>query len=529
MSRTNRFLGGAGLGAVNMVVTAVVGLWLTRFFLRLLGQRDLGYWLIATQVINYLMLIDFGLMALLPRQAAYAVGRAGGWAEARELPELVGRMGRLVLWQLPILALAMLGVWLWLPAEWEPVRGPLSLVFVSFVVLFPLRIPGAVLAGLQDLAFLGIIQFLIWGTNAALTVALLVGGYKLTAFAVAYVASQALGSTLALLRLVRKFPGVLPRRLPRISRSFVREQFVGGGWISLTQISQILLGGTDLLLIGRSLGPAGVVPYSCTTKLVMVLQNQPQLLMQAASPGLSELKMRAGGERLAQVGMALGQAMMLASGLVGAVVLGANAAFVGWWVGPAQYGGLALTAGVVAQMLFRHWNTSMAYTLFAFGYERRLAITAIVDGAVTVGASVLLLRWLGVVGVPLGSVVGVMLVGIPANLTALARETQTGLWTYPRRLLPWAIRFAIVAAAAAATSRWIGIGFVPAAIGTAAGALLYVAIVLPLAGREPLGTYVRPRLAALLQRIRLRHAAPEPPAAGDVAVGSGTGDGDRAA
>ena len=44
-------------------------------------------------------------------------------------------------------------------------------------------------------------------------------------------------------------------------------------WVSLAQIAQVFLNGTDVLIIGKLLGPAAVVPYSCTSKLVTVLAN----------------------------------------------------------------------------------------------------------------------------------------------------------------------------------------------------------------------------------------------------------------
>lgn len=507
MSRTNKFLGGATLGALNMVVSAVLGLWLTRFYLRHLGQRDLGYWLIATQVISYLMLIDFGLVALLPRQTAYEVGRAGGWREARGLPTLIGHISRLVTWQLPLLAAAMIVIWIWLPADWQPVRQPLALVFVFFVALFPLRIPGAVLQGLQDLAFVGAIQFATWTLNALLSVVLLLAGFDLSAFAVAYVASQGLSGALSLFRLVRKYPGVLPRRLPPLDWPKLREQITRGGWVSLTQVAQILIAGTDMVIIGRLVTPAAVVPYAITSKLLSVLGNQPLLLVQSASSGLSELRTGAGPERLARVGATLGLAVMIASGFVTTVVIGSNKAFVGWWVGPDQYGGLALTVAFGASLLLRHWTTCVATTVFALGHERLLAIVALADGLTRTALSIVLLLGFGVIGLPLASVASMLLVSLPASLVVLAREARSTPWSFIREILPWSLRFGAVAALAAGLSVWMGTGFLAAALTASASGLLYLVAAGPLALREPLGSYVRPRLLSLLRRLGLERLA----------------------
>ena len=53
------------------------------------------------------------------------------------------------------------------------------------------------------------------------------------------------------------------------------------------------------------LGAAAVVPYACTGKLVSVLANQPQAILQSAAPALSELRTTNDRSRLFQVSSAL--------------------------------------------------------------------------------------------------------------------------------------------------------------------------------------------------------------------------------
>ena len=39
-------------------------------------------------------------------------------------------------------------------------------------------------------------------------------------------------------------------------------------WVAVSQTAQVLLNGTDVMIIGALLGPAAVVPYACTGKLI---------------------------------------------------------------------------------------------------------------------------------------------------------------------------------------------------------------------------------------------------------------------
>ncbi len=128
MSRTTRLLHGVAFGYANQVLVTLVGIWLTAFLLGRLGQADYGVWLLGTRILGYLLLLDVGVVALLPREVAFATGRASGVAAATDLPEIIGRTARIVLWQTPLVTVASLSVWLLLPTEWEPLRAPLAVV-----------------------------------------------------------------------------------------------------------------------------------------------------------------------------------------------------------------------------------------------------------------------------------------------------------------------------------------------------------------------------------------------------------------
>lgn len=176
-SRLRRFVGGLGLGYLHTILTVAVGLWLTPFLLRYLGSHDYGLWLLGAQVLVYLALMDVGIVQLVPRDIAVAAGRANG--DHSEIQTIVGQTARLVLWQvIPVAFAGTLVVWL-LPQEWAPLRWPMAIVVLTFVITFPLRIFSAILQGLQDLAFLGGVQLAGWAAGAIVTVLGMVGGLGL--------------------------------------------------------------------------------------------------------------------------------------------------------------------------------------------------------------------------------------------------------------------------------------------------------------------------------------------------------------
>ena len=488
-TRSRRFLGGLSLGYLHTAVVILVGLWLTPYLLRHLGQHDYGLWLLAAQVVLYLGLMDLGVVALLPRDVAYASGLDDERQE--KLEALIGQSTRLVLWQTPVVLAGGLLAWWLVPTEWAALQWPLLLVVLAFVATFPFRIFHAVLQGLQDLSFLGSTQLAAWGAGTVVTVLGVALGFGLYSIAAGWIVTQALTPAVSWWRLRTRFPEAVPARLPSLTLAALKAQFGKGVWVSLSQVAQALLNGTDLLVIGKLLGPDVVVPYACTAKLVMLLGNQPQLFMQTALPALSELRASAPRERLVEVSTAMTQLMLLASGGIVVLVLVVNEAFVTWWVGAARYGGLDLTILLVAGMLIRHWNITAVYTLFCFGYERRLALTAMAEGAAALAAMLLLIPLFGMSGGAMATLLSTCIVALPLNLRALVREQDVSLLTFLGPLRSSALRLAIVLAAVVALVSIWDIRGVWAAAGSAlAAGAVYALVMWPMLFAPPLGPMV---------------------------------------
>jgi O-antigen/teichoic acid export membrane protein len=501
MSRTRRFLSGISLGLAGQVLMTLVGLWLTPFLIRRITGQGFGLWVVATQIMSYLLLMDLGVVALLPRETAYETGRAGG-TDAAGLPKMIGETTRIVLWQWPVVAVVSLLVWILLPSEWKDLQQPLGFILAGFVLFFPFRILNGVLEGLQDLAFLGRLFILSWGLNISVAVALVLAGWGLYALAAGWIVGQFVSTVAWIARFGARFPGVLPRRLPALPWAGARLQLGKGIWVSAGQIAQVLLGGTEILIIGKIFGAASVVPYVCTAKLVSVLANQPALLMRAATPALSELSRAESKERLYSVASALGLAMLTVSGAVFCVVLAVNDGFVKWWVGPDQYGGFALTLMLCVAMIVRHMNVAVGYAIFSLGHEKHLAITAIADGLVTVLVAFVLVWLMGPIGAPIASVAGALLIGLRRNVKPLARDTSSSVAHLLEPLAPWFWRFLLLAGAVVAATRvWTPRGVIEIILSASVVGIVYLSLVWSPVMRSPLGGYIRPRLDSLLDRF----------------------------
>jgi O-antigen/teichoic acid export membrane protein len=498
MSRTRRYLGGLSFGYANTVLVTLAGLWLTAFLLDRVGEHQYGLWLIGLQIMSYMMLLDLGVVGLVPRETASAVGRAGDWREAPDLPVIIGEISRLVLYQTPFVAAAVLLVWFAIPAEWEELRGPLTIMAFSFLVVFPLRIIQAVLQGLQDLAFLGAWQALIWLLGTAITVALVWQGWSLYALAVGWIVGQLGMVGVGWRRLRACFPNVIPSGAVPLSWHAATRYLTNGWWVSLAQIAQVLISGSELIILGHFLGPGIVVPYFCTGKLVTVLSHHPLMLLQTALPALSELKAGASREKVFQVSQALTQATLLLTGAIVCVVVVTNHGFVTWWVGSNQYGGDWLTFAFLWSMFLRHWNSTAVYSLFSFGQERHISIVTLLDGVVSVVAMIGLVVVIGPIGAPLGSILGVCLVSLPWNLSSLAAEIGTSVTSLLLTFCPFVWRWLIVVAGGVTLAHfWMPSSLLALLVVAVVILAAYVATMSSLVLASPLGVYLLPVLRLL--------------------------------
>lgn len=509
--RMRRFLGGLSLGYLQTALSIVIGLWLTPFLLGELGQHTFGLWLLGAQVVGYLVLADLGIVALVPRDVAHATGLAARASDdARPIRDVVDETAALVLCQTPLVAAVGVVAWAIVGSRWPQLSGPLALTVAAFVVSFPLRMFTGILQGLQDLRYLGGVQLSAWLAGTATTVLLAYTGVGLFALAWGWVVTQAWTAVGAWWRLSRRHPEARPRFSPsravrlarQIAAGAVPDRVGRGLWISISQVSQLLLNGTDVVLIGALLGPPAVVVYTCTGKLLSLLGNQPQLFMQMAAPALSELRAEASRERLFQVATAMSQAMLLGTGVIACVVLAVNEGFVAWWVGAERFGGVGLTCVMLLALLLRHWNDALSYTLFCLGHERRLALTGIGDGLVTVTAMAVLIPWIGMPGAAIASITGLVCVSLPGKLGALAREEGVPVLTAVAPLRGWAGRLVLMAIAiGAVVTVWAPRGFLPLAVTGALVSTAYVFGMRAVLVAPPIGPRVAAVLGPVLRRL----------------------------
>jgi O-antigen/teichoic acid export membrane protein len=473
MARTRNFMDGVVLNYGYQAVVMTIGLWLTPFLLHHLGQHDYGLWLVGLQSLTYLSLLDLGVIGLLPREVAKASGLVHTGSPPSILRRLIEDNAVVALWQTPLLAVALVVALSIYQKSHSGAAGPLILILATYGIQFPLRVFFAALEGLQDFAFLGYLQMAAWLAGVGVNVIMVASGMGLYGLALGWAVTQGTIALVSIWRIYARFGEFSPRRLRWLSFGEIRGYLRSGFWVSVSQVTQMLIKGTDVVLIASIQGAAAVVPYSCSSRLQSVLANQPQVILQSAQPGLTQLRTMADRNHLGRVIGALGQAMLTLSGAVGCVILAINEGFVRSWVGPGQYAGTLFTVLITIGMLFRHLNSTAVYTLFCFGKERYLSLIGLADSLCFAILMYVLVRRFGLIGAPLASIISVCISSLPWNIRMLAKVTGLSWRENIRPVTDWALPFSAVATVIALASCYL----VPSGYLSCAGAAILVTAV----------------------------------------------------
>jgi O-antigen/teichoic acid export membrane protein len=501
MSRTRRAGIAAVFGYLQFALSLVSGILLVPFVLSRVQNDLYGVWLAFGEVLAYSSMVDLGVVGVVPWLVAEHDGRgdremmratlsaAALFSAAAAAVFLVAALGALRL------APSLSHLAPQLAAE---TRGPLLLMVALMAANMPLRTFNAALIGLQDATFCGILGVTQLALNVALTAGMLLAGYGLYALAAAATVPALVAAVASWVRLRRIAPDLLRGwRVP--SRATFRAVSAQGLGSWTAGLGWRMVAASDSVVILSLMGPAAAVVFAMTAKMGTIGMQMSWQLPDSALVGLAQLKGEGNAARVRAVTVSLLRMLLVLSGGVACAIIAFNPAFVTLWVGPSRFGGLALNAALAALILSHSVAHGLFTTSATLGTRVQAGWFSLVQGAVNLGAALLLGRVFGLPGIALAAVVSTAAVAYPAGVWMLRRTTGVGqgeLWR--GSLGPWALRGAGLIAVGAAVSL-LGVRVSPWAALALAPVLgvLYLWVMRPLYAGLPLPARVRPWLARL--------------------------------
>jgi membrane protein EpsK len=401
MSRTKNYLSGLVTGHAVILVTTVMGLWLTPFTLRFLSREEYAVFTLAGDMLMWLSLLDIGISSGLNVQAAQLTGKPDA--------ERLNRLASAAFFTQNIVCLVIL-VAVSLAAFGFPIFFRISpeLTQEAVLVTLTLGIGVAINIFAQTFSSLLIANQQIYADNiirlslvlfrTGLTVLFLLSGMKMLSLAVANLIAVIITTILALLRVRNLLPSL---EIHRKWFSWQVLKSVGslGIWFSLGGLAGMVITNLDRIITAKIISVELVTTLSLTGRVYILFSGLLHQLTNTARPMLGQLL---GSGQIEQAFQRYRQIFVVSTGMTvisAAGLLSMNAGFVTRWVGKENYGGLWLDVALALNMIVHAWVLPNRAILSANMIVRPQTLSRLLEGLLNIMLSIVLAWQIGVVGI----------------------------------------------------------------------------------------------------------------------------------
>lgn len=406
VSERTLLLHGFYLNYLNSFVSLGVIVLLTPVLLRELGRADYGFWAIFTSLIAYCSLLDIGTNTAVMKYVSEYRARN----DDERLNQLVSTILLLMLVVVALIVLFSLlfasSIMSLFAAEGQGTSRSTALLITAFGIASMLLcgVFGSVLFGLQRVDVvkgIAVVQAIVNGGLAFLFVR---RGSGLPGVALAFLLSTLMQAVLLVFFLARGDHRIMIRfRFASLSTlweigPYSLRTFVLG-------ISSRLLYYSDYVVIGALLGAAAIAPYEVAYKLCFLSTYVFSIISGTMFPKCAELHAIGEMARLRIIYLRITKISLMIVAAAGVFLMLYGESLVQVWVGEGNFAGMGVITVLVVMNVFHAIGTPAAMILQSSGRNQRLMYAEILNAALNLLLSIMLVKWMGLVGAALGTLV----------------------------------------------------------------------------------------------------------------------------
>lgn len=436
-----RLASGSVMRVVTLIARIGVGLFMVPFLIQGLGDRLYGLWALVGVVVGYYGMLDLGLAQALGRFVAHALADD----DLEEANRLVttGLVVYTLLGAVLMLgagAVAALSPVIWSRPEDAALFAPLMLVVgLNLALGFPLRAFGGILQARlrHDLdSLFGLLTLIlqtaliVWvvETRQGLVMiawASLVGGLPEKALRVHF-ARRALPS----LRLSRS----------AARRDTARQLLSFSFFLFVSRISMLLRFQTDAIVLTAFVGLVSVTHYRVGSTLIHYYRQLMIALFGALLPYFSLLGGRDDRRAREQTFFFSMRISVCISSFVAFGLIAWGEPFIVRWVGESYLDAYPVLVVLALGSMVQLWQSTFPTLLYSSGQERLAASLAIAEGVLNLVASLVLVPFLGMLGVAYGTLIPSVLVRLLIQPVLGCRAMEISPRRYVAQLLGTVVR-----------------------------------------------------------------------------------------
>lgn len=392
---------------LGKIITLSMGFLLTPFLLHWLGAGTYGLWALVGSVVAYGSLLDFGIAAAITKYTAeYRAKQRAQDAQALISTAFLLYLALgLVVMLLSMVIAAVFPYIFNVPPEQR--NEAIWLVLFSGLgvgVAIPCATPTAILRGLQRfdlLNALGVVGSLL---SVSATVLILLRGGGVIGIVLANIAVTVL-MQLPAYWLIHRVAPELHLNPHAVRREFVRTVASFSTSLFVINVSGQLQGQTDEIVIGAFRPLWLVTPYALSRRLSDVARILTDQFLKVLLPLASELHATDDQTRLRALYLVSTRLTLVSFMPFACILILMAGPLLAAWVGEAYapYAPLVIILTIAGLIDMSQWAAS--HVLQGMGRHQPLAYMSIASGVANLVLSIILIQFLGLTGVALGTLI----------------------------------------------------------------------------------------------------------------------------
>lgn len=417
------------------LVTVLIGFFLLPYILEVLGDARYGAWLLVNAVAAYSGVIYAGFGATICRYVADSSTRKE-WDRLNQIVSSVQGVyfGTASIVLLATLGFVLLAPWLnkWGETPIHEVQFSIFIVGATIALGMVASVYGGVLIGTQQLHIKRGIEVTCGVMRGVLTVIMLTRSWGLVQLSLVFFAVTVLEHGLSAWFAYRHVP-TLSVHPWNIQRSVLNECFSFSAFNAVALAAEYLIYFTDTIVIGVVMGPEAIVPYQIGLRIAQMIQLPIAQIGEAILPKAGELHANSNRVELGQlVAKAMGVAFLLSGGFfIGGAYFGE--VLIHTWIGHSLTHSHTVMSLLLAAQLVSLPMLIIRKALLGSGEVRVPAFIDLLEAALNLILSLILIQYWGVVGVAVGTLIPLVVVELSILLPYASKRlmlTRSVLWSH---------------------------------------------------------------------------------------------------
>jgi len=386
-SRTNRVFWGLVSNFAQYFIITALQFLLAPLILKYAGKETLGAYSVVMQIVAWGSLSDLGFGVSVARNLAQAHGLKDGHKKFRE----VFSTGKAFY----IISNIVFAVFIWLfafninkfmemqPYVAEQAKIALGMYGLWVAVRIAIAMYGYALVATQNMALKNISVTTGSILRLVLSLAFIINGFGLPGLVLANILAEICMECLDMWLYKRLYPAD-KFKFSIKNKSAFREMFIFGSHCMLLTIATKLMLSTDNIIVGNLYGASAVSVYYVTVMPGSVLYQLVRKISETSMPALNEVYAAGNRGKFTEAYFAIMRYSLILTIplMLGLIIF--NKHLIALWVGPEQYGGLALTVGLAFFAFSQVLNQLNSTILIATGDVSNMSRFALLSGLIKV-------------------------------------------------------------------------------------------------------------------------------------------------